>query len=243
MIRHCERTGDVVVINCALVLIIISFHGIRIYTITKKNIQLIYMCSIKFPKILPLLLAANLLRLQPDLHRILSFTIYRISTCENLKIFFLWHIILLNLNFFEKNMTDIAPHILAHESSKILSILKNIIENEGSNPLISYPVLIGSRAAKWHVPSFREPNDWDLVATSSQSASFINKVISNAAFKDIKLIHYPGVGLKIVGNCVELLTYDADVSVTNSDQNLENSIGFDIELVSDKVNLRKIKSI
>src|SRR3954467_8797535 len=103
--------------------------------------------------------------------------------------------------------------ILANKVGKILSILKNINESED---LIDYPVLIGSRAAKWHVPSFREPNDWDLVATSSQSASFINKVISNAAFKDIKLIHYPGVGLKIVGICVELLTYDADVSVTNS---------------------------
>src|SRR2546421_7780798 len=109
-------------------------------------------------------------------------------------------------------MTDITPQIIAHEANKILSILKNIIENEGNSSLIDYPVLIGSRAAKWHVPSFREPNDWDLVATLSQSTSFINKVMSNATFKDIKLIHYPGVGLKIVGSCVE------DDSINNSDK-------------------------
>src|SRR5436190_3983333 len=116
-------------------------------------------------------------------------------------------------------MPNIKPQILARKANNILSILKNIINCEGGNPLIDYPVLIGSRAAKWHVPSFREPNDWDLVATLSQSTSFINKVMSNATFKDIKLIHYPGVGLKIVGSCVE------DDSINNSDK-LENTIGF-----------------
>src|SRR3954471_21374101 len=112
-------------------------------------------------------------------------------------------------------MTGIKPKILAHQVDEILSILENIIEEEDSS-LIDYPVLIGSRAAKWHVPSFREPNDWDLVATSSQSTSFINKVMSNAAFKDIKLIHYQGVGLKIVGICIELLTDDAKLDLENS---------------------------
>src|SRR5438067_13787803 len=128
-------------------------------------------------------------------------------------------------------MAIIKPQILSYDITKILSILKKIIWSE-ANPFakvtepnfstVGYPVLIGSRAAKWHVPSFREPNDWDLIATSSQSASFINKIMSNAAFKDIKLIRYPGVGLKIVGNCCELLTDDGKLS-------LENSIGFDIE--------------
>src|SRR3954469_17086499 len=116
--------------------------------------------------------------------------------------------------------------ILAHKVNKILSILKNINESED---LIDYPVLIGSRAAKWHVPSFREPNDWDLIATPSQSTLFINKVMTNATFKDIKLIHYPGAGLKIIGDCTELHTG-------------RNSINFDIELVSDKVDFRKMKS-
>src|SRR3954449_2419326 len=104
-------------------------------------------------------------------------------------------------------MSNIKPQTLASASCNILTILKNITEIEGNDSLIDYPVLIGSRAAKWHVPSFREPNDWDLVATPSQSTLFINKVMPNATFKDIKLIHYPGAGLKIVAaDCIELHT-------------------------------------
>src|SRR2546421_6276455 len=93
-------------------------------------------------------------------------------------------------------------------ASKTLSTLKNIVKNEG-NPLVTvdeynfstigYPVLIGSHAAKWHIPSFREPNDWDLVATASQSILFIDEVMTYTTFKNIKLIHYLGVGLKIIG--------------------------------------------
>jgi hypothetical protein len=126
-------------------------------------------------------------------------------------------------------MSIIKPQILAHEVDEILSILKSITENEDSSTLMNYPTLIGSRAAKWHIPSFREPNDWDLVATPSQSILFINKIVPNASFRDIKLIHYPSAGLKIVGNCTELNTAD-------------NTINFDIELVSNKFDLRKMKS-
>lgn len=53
---------------------------------------------------------------------------------------------------------------LTHVKAEILSILKNIFKSEGNPPVIitepnsnfsitGYPVLIGSRAAKWHVPS------------------------------------------------------------------------------------------
>src|SRR3954452_23017728 len=103
-------------------------------------------------------------------------------------------------------MPNTKSIILAREVDNILSILKNIIENEDDSPLIDYPVLIGSRAAKWHALYFREPNDWDLVATPSQSILFINKVMLHATFKDIQLIHYPFAGLKIIGNCIELNT-------------------------------------
>jgi len=89
----------------------------------------------------------------------------------------------------------VRPQILAQNVNKILSILKNI-KNENNIPPVDFPVLIGSRAAKWHIPAFREPKDWDLVATPLQSTLFINKVMSNATFKDIKLIHYSGGGLK-----------------------------------------------
>ncbi|CAB4426208.1 unnamed protein product [Rhizophagus irregularis] len=124
------------------------------------------------------------------------------------------------------------PQILADNYKKILTILNNIIKNEDNNPLIDYPVLIGSRAAKWHIFSFREPNDWDLMATPLQTTLFINKVKeSNATFKNIKLIYYPGGGLKLAGEYIDQYTADKKI------------ISFDIELVSEKVDLRNMKSI
>src|SRR3954451_3746260 len=123
-------------------------------------------------------------------------------------------------------MPIIKPQILSHKVNNILSILKNIINSESGNPLIDYPVLIGSRAAKWHIPSFREPNDWDFIATALQSILFIKKV----TVEEIKLIHYPGVGLKIIGKCERI-----------ESSAVENSINFEIELVSDKLNLRQVK--
>src|ERR1043165_3705959 len=111
---------------------------------------------------------------------------------------------------------------LADDKITILSILKNIVKDE-ENPsvvenvtdfsVIGYPVLIGSRAAKWHIPSFRKPNDWDFIATVSQSILFIVK----ATVEKIKLIYYSGVGLKIIGKFI--------------DSTDENSINFEIELV------------
>ncbi|RGB36134.1 hypothetical protein C1646_758517 [Rhizophagus diaphanus] len=123
------------------------------------------------------------------------------------------------------------PQILADKCKKTLTILNNIVKNEDNTPLIGYPVLIGSRATKWHNSSFREPNDWDLVATPSQTTLFINKVEESiATFKKIELIHYPGGGLKLVGEYIDQSTD-------------EKSISFDIELVSEKVDLRNMKSI
>ncbi|GBB98241.1 hypothetical protein RclHR1_03180006 [Rhizophagus clarus] len=122
------------------------------------------------------------------------------------------------------------PQILADNYKKILIVLKDITKYEDNTPLISYPVLIGSRAAKWHTPSFREPNDWDLVATPLQATLFINKVVeSNITLNYMKLIYYPGGGLKLVGECFEQSTDGKPV-------------GFDIELASDKVDLRNMKS-
>ncbi|CAB4389466.1 unnamed protein product [Rhizophagus irregularis] len=125
-------------------------------------------------------------------------------------------------------------YILASNDNDILHILEviNKYENDRTS-LIDHPVLIGSRAAKWHIPLFREPNDWDLIATISQSISFINIVIeSNAIFKYIKLIYYPGSGLKIVGKCIESFSFTG--------RNHGNPILFNIELVSEKVDFRKM---
>ncbi|PKY16222.1 hypothetical protein RhiirB3_467209 [Rhizophagus irregularis] len=125
------------------------------------------------------------------------------------------------------------PRILARDNAKtILTILKKIIENdEDSTSIIDYPVLIGSCAAKWHIPSFRDINDWDLIATISQSISIINEIKTSKTFKYIKLVYYPGGGLKIIGEFI-----DRYISKD------ESSIIFDIELVSDKFNLKKMKS-
>src|ERR1700751_4030743 len=104
-------------------------------------------------------------------------------------------------------MVQAKPKLnLALNKFQTLIILKNIIKDEGHPHITSetdfstlgYPVLIGSRAAKWHIPSFREPNDWDFIATASQSILFINMVTIT---KEINLSHYTGVGLKINGEC------------------------------------------
>ncbi|PKY63199.1 hypothetical protein RhiirA4_491356, partial [Rhizophagus irregularis] len=66
-------------------------------------------------------------------------------------------------------------YILATDANDVLYALKIINNDEkDSTSLIDHPVLIGSRAAKWHIPLFRDPNDWDLMATIPQSISFIN---------------------------------------------------------------------
>ncbi|RGB26020.1 hypothetical protein C1646_770983 [Rhizophagus diaphanus] len=124
-------------------------------------------------------------------------------------------------------------YILASNDNDVLHILEVINKDEkDSTSLIDHPVLIGSRAAKWHIPLFRDPNDWDLIATISQSISFINTIKSNAIFKYIKLIYYPESGLKIVGKCIESFSFTG--------RNYGNSILFNIELVSDKVDFRKM---
>ncbi|CAB4478814.1 unnamed protein product [Rhizophagus irregularis] len=124
-------------------------------------------------------------------------------------------------------------YILATNANDVLYVLKIINNDEkDSTSLIDHPVLIGSRAAKWHIPLFRDPNDWDLMATIPQSISFINIIQFNAIFKYIKLIYYPGSGLKIVGKCIESSSF--------TDRNHGNLILFNIELVSDKVDFRKM---
>src|SRR5689334_22013694 len=103
-------------------------------------------------------------------------------------------------------MVQVKPNTLALNEIQTLTILRNIIKDEENPPITSetdfftvgYPVLIGSRAARWHIPFFREPNDWDFIATASQSVLFINMVTIT---KEINLTHYPGIGLKINGKC------------------------------------------
>src|SRR5947209_7327092 len=100
-------------------------------------------------------------------------------------------------------MAIIKPQTLANNEAQTLSILINIIKDE-SNPLVvnyptvSYPVLISSRAAKWHIPSFCD-NDWDFIATVMQTVLFINEIM----IKKMKLIYYSGIGLKLIGECIE----------------------------------------
>lgn len=128
-------------------------------------------------------------------------------------------------------------YTLASNADDVLYILKVIKEDEkDSTSLIDHPVLIGSRAAKWHISFFRDPNDWDLLATISQSIQFINMLKSNSIFKYIKLIYYSGNGLKIVGKCIESSSFNG-----KNHENNGNLILFNIELISDKVDFRKMK--
>src|ERR1043165_875546 len=126
--------------------------------------------------------------------------------------------------------TPAEPQILAQDFDKISSILEDITKIEGNEYVtFNHPVLIGSRAAKWHDPLFREPKDWNLVATASQSIILLNDIRSNNInLKDIKLVHYFGAGLKIIGECVESQT--------------DETCNFEVEIASNKVNLREIKS-
>ncbi|GES76290.1 hypothetical protein GLOIN_2v1486458 [Rhizophagus clarus] len=121
------------------------------------------------------------------------------------------------------------PIILSSEANQILSILKDIAKDDEDNntSLTNYPVLIGSGAAKWHISSFREPNDLDLIATPLQTISFINGINKYAIFKEIKLVYYPEGGLKIIAESQHV--------------DGRKSIIFDIELISDKVDLCKMK--
>src|SRR5581483_11317317 len=100
--------------------------------------------------------------------------------------------------YFLKRMAQVEPvepKILSRKKIQTLEILRNIVKDEGNPPVINkpdfstigYPVLIGSRSVKWHIPSFREPNDWDFIATASQSILFINMVTKT---KRINLTHY-----------------------------------------------------
>jgi hypothetical protein len=128
-------------------------------------------------------------------------------------------------------MSNVEPLTLAYNEDNILSILEYIVKYEKNPPVvvsepnfstIGYPVLIGSRAAKWYIPSFREPNDWDFIATASQSILLIKKIKT----KSIKLIYYSDIGLKLIGKCIE--------------QN-QDLVDFEVELASDKVNFKKVK--
>ena len=90
-------------------------------------------------------------------------------------------------------MAIIKPQTLANDEAQILSILINIVKDEGNPFVVNYPtvgpVLIGSRAAKWHIPSFREPNDWDFIATVTQTILFINEIMILKKMKLMNFLH------------------------------------------------------
>ena len=73
------------------------------------------------------------------------------------------------------DITDIKPQTIAYDILKTLSFLKNIVKNEGNSLVIVTEPDFST--IQYPVPSFREPNDWDLITTASQSILFIIKIM------------------------------------------------------------------
>ncbi|CAB4441119.1 unnamed protein product [Rhizophagus irregularis] len=97
--------------------------------------------------------------------------------------------------------------------------------------MVAKPRILARDNAKTILTILKKIIENDEDTTISQSISIINEIKTSKTFKYIKLVYYPGGGLKIIGEFI-----DRYISKD------ENSIIFDIELVSDKFNLKKMKS-
>ncbi|KAL9548346.1 hypothetical protein MBANPS3_005723 [Mucor bainieri] len=82
------------------------------------------------------------------------------------------------------------PITVAKGTSSIIQLLKQMEGDNKENSKYIHPVIIGSRAAAYWVPSFRPCDDWDIVATPSQAVELLkdSQTINNL---DIKLIKQP----------------------------------------------------
>ncbi|RGB34765.1 hypothetical protein C1646_760143 [Rhizophagus diaphanus] len=75
----------------------------------------------------------------------------------------------------------IKPQTLAYNSKKILSILSNISKIDGDcTSLIKYPVLIGSRAAKWHLLKYVSCED--LIYQAQFFVLYLSNMANNIKF-------------------------------------------------------------
>ncbi|CAG8648042.1 7206_t:CDS:2 [Acaulospora morrowiae] len=124
------------------------------------------------------------------------------------------------------------PKLLTSNIDEALEILKDWKDLE-SNLDDNLPILIGSRAAKYHLPSFRETNDWDLVVTVSQTIELLSSFIIGS-IGSFQMLFYKGIGVKIHGyyksSKKNSFTFDLDL-VTNGQETIKNDVGSIVELL------------
>jgi hypothetical protein len=66
--------------------------------------------------------------------------------------------------------------IVSKDRQEILNVLRTLIGPNDNNADFKYPIVIGSCAASYWLPSFRSPDDWELVATPQQAFDMMNDI-------------------------------------------------------------------
>lgn len=82
------------------------------------------------------------------------------------------------------------PSTVAEGASDVVTYLNKINSVNEENEKHSHPVIIGSRAAAYWMPSFRACDDWDIVATPNQAIKIIKDTQASSNLS-IKLIVQP----------------------------------------------------
>ncbi|KAI8886275.1 hypothetical protein K501DRAFT_270010 [Backusella circina FSU 941] len=80
--------------------------------------------------------------------------------------------------------------IVSKNLQDILILLSKLTGNNGNNADFKYPIMIGSRATAYWLPSFRLPDDWDLIATPQQAYDMVKDMETQASL-DISFICQP----------------------------------------------------
>jgi hypothetical protein len=64
--------------------------------------------------------------------------------------------------------------VVSKDQQEILDAFQTLIGPIDNNAGFKHPIIIGPRATSYWLPSFRSPDDWDLVATPQQAFDMIN---------------------------------------------------------------------
>nr|CAG8583862.1 2005_t:CDS:2 [Entrophospora candida] len=130
------------------------------------------------------------------------------------------------------------------EPIKLTSHIKNAIDILTKLPdpipkntdIASYqhPILIGSQAAKYHVPSFRDPVDWDIIATPSQTSNWLNSLKTKHEV-ELEMDYYKDICIKIQATCTVNVkgiedVYNYDVEVVIGPHDMKEIINQEIEI-------------
>jgi hypothetical protein len=87
---------------------------------------------------------------------------------------------------------SLPVRIIAAESpSGVIDIVQKLIASYDQSSELKYPVIIGSRAASFWLPSFRPFEDWDIVATPKQALDMVNDLVAFGNKLSMSLIQQP----------------------------------------------------